>query len=245
MPDAENDFARWFLEDCDRGFCVHFATAATVLLRATGVPARYVTGFLCQVQAGQPAIVTSLQAHAWTEYYDDNLGCWQILEATAPDTGIRPAPAAQGTTIPKQSRATTPTQPTATTPTAPSGPSGPSGTHRASASRLRWLWLLPLSALLPLRRLTVLLIRRERRRRASLNRRCLLYWAEAERLSRALETTPPEALQALAERARYSQHRLTPMELTPLADYCRECRHALDGQSPIRRAWNKYMRVIY
>lgn len=245
MPNGEDDFARWFLEDCDRGFCVHFATAAAVLLRANGVPARYVTGFLCQVQAGQPAIVTSLQAHAWAEYYDGALGSWQILEATAPDTGIRPSPAAQEATIPTQPRTTAPAQPTATTPTAPPGPSEPSGTPKASASRLRWLWLLPLSALLPLRRLAVLFIRRERRRQASLNRRCLLYWAEAERLSRALETAPPEALQALAERARYSQHRLTPMELTPLTDYCRECRQTLDGQSPIRRAWNKYIRVIY
>ena len=38
MPEGEQDFARWFLEESDRGFCVHFATASTVLLRAAGDP---------------------------------------------------------------------------------------------------------------------------------------------------------------------------------------------------------------
>lgn len=243
MPDTETDFARWFLEDCDRGFCVHFATAATVLLRANGIPARYVTGFLCQVQAGQPSIVTSLQAHAWAEYYDDALGCWQILEATAPDTGIRPTPVPQAPTAPASS-APPQTRPS-TLPAAPSDATHPERPTAHSVSGHAWLWLLPLFALLPLRRLGVLFFRREQRRRASLNRRCLLYWAEAERLSRALGTVPPEALQALAERARYSRHRLTPMELTALTDYCRDCRRELDSQGLIKRFWNKYIRLVY
>lgn len=241
MPDTAEDFARWFLEDSDSGFCVHFATAATVLLRANGIPARYVTGFLCQVKAGKPTIVTSLQAHAWAEYYDRTLGEWQILEATAPDTGIRPTPQPTETMPSTETPPSVPTRPTS----APTAPSPIPQAQRRTAPRLSWLWLLFLPALPPLRRLAVLFLRRERRRRASLNRRCLLYWVEAERLSRALGEAPPEALQALAERARYSQHKLTPMELTPLTDYCRECRQKLDGQSLIQRGWNKYVRVIY
>ena len=245
MPDTETDFARWFLEDSDSGFCVHFATAATVLLRANGIPARYVTGFLCQVKAGEPAIVTSLQAHAWAEYYDRDLGEWQVLEATAPDTGVRPVLEPPEPTTPTQPRETAAAHPPTTAPDAPNAPSAPVGHDSRNTPRLSWLWLLLLPLLLPLRRLAVLFLRRERRRRASLNRRCLLYWADAERLSRALGKTPPEALRSLAERARYSQHKLTPMELTPLTDYCRECRQRLDGQSLIRRGWNKYVRVVY
>jgi len=245
MPDTETDFARWFLEDSDSGFCVHFATAATVLLRTNGIPARYVTGFLCQVKAGEPAIVTSLQAHAWAEYYDRDSGEWQILEATAPDTGVRPVLVPPEPTAPTQPRETAAAHPPTTTPDAPNAPSAPVVHDSRNAPRLPWLWLLLLPLLLPLRRLAVLFLRRERRRRASLNRRCLLYWAEAERLSRALGETPPEALHSLAERARYSQHKLTPMELAPLTDYCRDCRRRLDEQSLIRRGWNKYVRVIY
>ncbi len=241
MPNTETDFARWFLEDSDSGFCVHFATAATVLLRANGIPARYVTGFLCQVRAGEPAIVTSLQAHAWAEYYDHDSGEWQILEATAPDAGIRPTPQPRETVPSTEAPPSVPTGPAS----APTAPSPIPEAQRRTAPRLSWLWLLLLPLLLPLRRLAVLFVRRERRRRASLNRRCLLYWAEAERLSRALGEPPPEALQSIAERARYSQHKLTPMELTPLTDYCRECRQKLDGQSLIQRGWNKYVRVVY
>lgn len=73
MPEGQ-DFARWFLESSETGYCVHFATAATVLLRAAGIPARYVTGFRCEATAGQPLVVTTEEAHAWAEYYDADLG---------------------------------------------------------------------------------------------------------------------------------------------------------------------------
>lgn len=44
VPDGE-DFVSWFLHDSETGYCVHYATAATILLRCLGVPARYVTGY--------------------------------------------------------------------------------------------------------------------------------------------------------------------------------------------------------
>ena len=87
--------------------------------------------------------------------------------------------------------------------------------------------------------------RRQRARRANLNRRCLLLFANAESLSHALGTAPPEALHALAERARYSQHRLTPMELKPLEDYRRDCRERLEEKPPLLRFWNKYILLLY
>ena len=40
MGDGERDFALWFLESAEAGYCVHFATAAAVLLRAAGIEAR-------------------------------------------------------------------------------------------------------------------------------------------------------------------------------------------------------------
>ena len=238
MPEGQ-DFARWFLESSETGYCVHFATAATVLLRAAGIPARYVTGFRCETAADQPLVVTTEEAHAWAEYYDANLGYWQILEATAPGIA-RPTPVA---TLPAEAAARTePTHsppPTAGAPTAPV-PDEPSG------GSLPWAWLLvPVPLLLPLRRQAALFLRRQRTRRASLNRRCLLLWANAERLARALGSTPPEGLHALAERARYSQHRLTPMELKPLEDFCQSCRKQLEGKPPLTRFWNKCILLLY
>ena len=44
MPEDQQDFAIWFLEESDRGYCVHFASATVVLLRAANIPARYVVG---------------------------------------------------------------------------------------------------------------------------------------------------------------------------------------------------------
>lgn len=41
MPSGK-DFATWFLNESDTGYCVHFATAGTLMLRALGIPARYV-----------------------------------------------------------------------------------------------------------------------------------------------------------------------------------------------------------
>jgi hypothetical protein len=44
------DFVPWFLTESDRGYCVHFASAAVLLLRCLGVPARYVTGYLVRAE---------------------------------------------------------------------------------------------------------------------------------------------------------------------------------------------------
>ena len=74
------DFVRWFIEESGRGYCVHFATAAAVLLRAAGIPARFVAGYAVQVQAGLRKTVEGGDAHAWVEYFDG--GVWRVLEAT-------------------------------------------------------------------------------------------------------------------------------------------------------------------
>ena len=83
MPTGTADFARWFLEESDTGYCTHFATAATVLLRAAGIPARYVTGYLAHTEADLYSKVTTDEAHAWVEYYIEGAG-WFVLEATPP-----------------------------------------------------------------------------------------------------------------------------------------------------------------
>lgn len=76
------DFARWFLEESDTGYCVHFATAAAVLLRAAGIPARYVEGYMVNCKSSSKNIVTNQEAHAWVEYFDPVFSVWWILETT-------------------------------------------------------------------------------------------------------------------------------------------------------------------
>lgn len=86
MPD-DADFAIWFMESADRGFCVHFATAATVLLRANGIPARYVEGYSFEGVAHERVEVTQDMAHAWVEYFVPNVG-WVILDPTPGFGGV-------------------------------------------------------------------------------------------------------------------------------------------------------------
>lgn len=84
MSDDYDDLAQWFLEKSDTGYCVHFATATTVLLRATGIPARYVTGYTFRANDNQDVKIYTTDAHAWVEYWTQNMG-WQILDPTPSD----------------------------------------------------------------------------------------------------------------------------------------------------------------
>lgn len=79
----DTDFPLWFLNEANSGYCVHFATAAAALLRAYGVPARYVSGYVCEPDENGHFVVTSIQAHAWVEYFYN--GNWVVLEPTPGD----------------------------------------------------------------------------------------------------------------------------------------------------------------
>ena len=74
------DFCTWFLNDAEEGYCVHYATSCTALLRALGIPARYVSGYVCDAGAGHSTSISNLQAHAWVEAWIG--GRWVNLEPT-------------------------------------------------------------------------------------------------------------------------------------------------------------------
>lgn len=73
-----------FLFDARRGFCEHFASAFTVLMRAAGVPARVVAGY----QGGEVnpidgnLVVRQSDAHAWAEVWLAGRG-WIRVDPTA------------------------------------------------------------------------------------------------------------------------------------------------------------------
>ncbi len=105
------DFVLYFLKKQKRGYCSHFATAGAMLLRAMGIPTRYVEGYCfspdssadVEVLAGEEAKewyqgysyltdnsseekvlsvdVTDASAHAWVEVYKDGFG-WIPVEFT-------------------------------------------------------------------------------------------------------------------------------------------------------------------
>lgn len=73
-----------FLFDSREGFCEHFASSFTFLMRAAGIPARVVTGY----QGGErnpydgTLIVHQYDAHAWAEVWIDGEG-WMKVDPTA------------------------------------------------------------------------------------------------------------------------------------------------------------------
>ena len=74
-----------FLFDQKMGHCEYFASAAALMLRAVGVPTRYVNGFLGGEwnAVGQYVTVRQNRAHAWVEAYLGEAG-WMRVDATPP-----------------------------------------------------------------------------------------------------------------------------------------------------------------
>lgn len=93
-PPLPEDPVDQFLFESRRGFCEHYATSFTVLMRAAGIPARVVAGY----QGGERNplddywIVRQRDAHAWTEVWLEDAG-WVRVDPTA---AVAPSRVEQG-----------------------------------------------------------------------------------------------------------------------------------------------------
>ena len=89
QPDPTGaDPLRQFLEQRRRGHCELFASAAVLLLRSRGLPARYVTGLVCQERLRDGVWIARLgDLHAWAEAYDAAAQAWVMVEMT-PASGL-------------------------------------------------------------------------------------------------------------------------------------------------------------
>ena len=93
-PEGE-DFTDYFLFQNKKGYCVHYATAAAMLFRSMGVPARYVEGYHADKDTLQNKSAVTMEgtnlwhtveltdryAHAWVEIYVSGYG-WIPVEVT-------------------------------------------------------------------------------------------------------------------------------------------------------------------
>lgn len=81
-PEAgkNDDFAEFFLFEGKKGYCVHFATAMTLMSRSLGIPARYTEGYRVD-QTGYNYVLAS-NAHAWCEVYIKGIG-WLPFDAVS------------------------------------------------------------------------------------------------------------------------------------------------------------------
>ena len=73
-----------FLFESKQGFCEHYASAFVFLMRASGIPARVVTGYQGGEynELGDYFIVRQSDAHAWAEVWFRNRG-WMRIDPTA------------------------------------------------------------------------------------------------------------------------------------------------------------------
>ncbi|SFR54550.1 transglutaminase-like domain-containing protein [Anaeromicropila populeti] len=113
LTPQKSDAVIYFLTKSRKGFCVHFASSATLLLRAMGIPARYVEGYTIpyskvldsdlvagekyedwfsgNTELGKTAVVevdvNDSYAHAWVEVFQEDFG-WVPVDFTPPGEGI-------------------------------------------------------------------------------------------------------------------------------------------------------------
>ncbi|MBQ8687666.1 MAG: transglutaminase domain-containing protein [Ruminococcus sp.] len=88
---ATRDFVNYFLLENHKGYCMHYATAGTVIARYLGIPARYCEGYVLSQDSmadgkenedGFVIVdVPDSAGHAWCEIYLDGYG-WVPFELT-------------------------------------------------------------------------------------------------------------------------------------------------------------------
>ncbi|MGD6818232.1 transglutaminase TgpA family protein [Metabacillus sp. 113a] len=88
VPGENQDYVDQFLFETMQGYCDNFSTSMTVLLRASGIPARWVKGYTegeyqntSSETSARTYQVTNNNAHSWVEVYFPGAG-WVTFEPT-------------------------------------------------------------------------------------------------------------------------------------------------------------------
>ena len=217
-PGPGEDFVTHFLTT-GRGYCVHFASAATLLLRLQGIPARYVSGYALSIPESGQAQALDSNAHAWVEIYLEGYGWYPvevtpttpIQESSAPQAthGPSPTPSLPPSLQPQQSQSPQATLAPSATPT-----EGPIPAQGSGAAPLALLWVLPALALLASPVALYLLRRRAWKgfvRNPDRNAAVLAAYGWFAQLERRGVQPSPRTLE-IVQKARFSQHRITQEE---------------------------------
>lgn len=151
------DYVEYFLFENKKGYCMHYASAATVMLRAMGIPARYAEGYIVTqddldkgevIESGPADGNNSLEgnyvrmdikdtnAHAWVEVYLPGFG-WTPIEMTAPYSAnsqveIPPVNANPSATLKPTVKPTQPANATASPTASATASSSPKATDKSS-----------------------------------------------------------------------------------------------------------------
>lgn len=122
------DLVDGFLFDMDAGYCVYFASAMAVLLRAVGIPARFVLGYATGQRVAETRwVVRGYDSHAWVEVRFAGVG-WVPFDPTpaAPRAAAERRQLDRGRSAGRDDVDTHGSEPTPTPPPTPTGaPTGP------------------------------------------------------------------------------------------------------------------------
>ena len=258
QPYPSTDYAMYFLSDAREGYCIHFTTAATVMYRALGIPARVTEGFLVDVRAGEDVEVRGDCAHSWVEVYRDGIG-WIPVEVTGrsgPQPSEEPSEeqsqelpgedtSAAVTPLPVSEQSGDGGQELSVGVIAVPEPGG-EGAEEKSASGsvwLRWiLGILVIAAILPLWRLFLRLRMQSRLSRKDSRRAAVTIWQYAAKAAK-FGAKIPFSLRNTAEKASFSKHPISQEELNESRALLQELlENTYAGLSP----WRKFVyRFLY
>lgn len=228
-PPVGTDPVLYFLTESRRGYCMHYASAAALMLRSLGIPARYVSGFTVESVSDREVTVPDRAAHAWVEVWAPGFG-WYPVEVTPAaafawdqpgfiDNEDLPSDPAEESEEP---------QPTPTPSQAPDVSEKPSqgvgeGGELEDSSDLTALFsvlkalgiIAGIAALLWLGQYLPKKLRAQRLNNPDRNRAALYAYGCLKRMERWGGRVDPEAVE-LAQKARFSRHTLTKEELDQL-----------------------------
>lgn len=76
-----------FLTEVRAGHCEYFATSAILILRASGIPSRYTTGYAVIERDMKHGgfLIRGTHGHSWCRVWDQNSGLWIDFDPTPPD----------------------------------------------------------------------------------------------------------------------------------------------------------------
>jgi hypothetical protein len=264
-PEGE-DFALYFLETSKLGYCIHFTTAATLMLRSLDIPARYTSGYVVTVSnedIGNIITITDRNAHAWVEVYYDNVG-WIPLEVTPPSSGSGIPAGIPNISLPVFPQMQEDRQPIVDIPPAQDNeqnpnrqtrPDTPSASDSGSESyesvetgKSGWsiIILIVVIVLCPIaisqyRRL-LRIYRMNRISHSDTNAAVIYFWRFISGLSRE---KPPIELEEIALKARFSQHRISEKEREMMIDGGTDYASGLySKKKKPTQLWLKYIRGV-
>lgn len=226
------DFVEYFLETNKKGYCVHYATTATMLFRYYGIPARYVEGYRIGSAdfVGNTAEVKDFTAHAWVEVADLHYG-WIPVEVTpassangdglsSPQVNPNPSPDPENPTPDDQTQndPNTPEQEDQEPFDTPSEDS-----TKETGNDFNWYYIfLPMIGLLMVIAYGVMTRVRRKQSFHQTDHRKSVYAYAKYLASFHKEDAYPEQILVILEKARFSKHSISEQELDVLALYTKQ-----------------------